>query len=30
MWSSGFSTALEAKDKLMEIIKEKLELEQEG
>lgn len=30
MWSSGFCTALEAKDKLMEIIKEKLELEQEG
>ncbi|XP_062410450.1 putative cytochrome P450 120 isoform X1 [Sardina pilchardus] len=30
LWSSGFSTALEAKDKLMEIIKEKLELEQEG
>lgn len=29
LWSSGFSTALEAKDKLMDIIKEKLEDEQE-
>ncbi|XP_030623381.1 uncharacterized protein LOC115806664 isoform X2 [Chanos chanos] len=30
MWSSGYCTALEAKDKLMKIIKEKLESREEG
>ncbi|KAG7476667.1 hypothetical protein MATL_G00085390 [Megalops atlanticus] len=30
LWSSGFCTALEAKDKLMDIIHEKLDCEQEG
>ncbi|CAJ1071223.1 uncharacterized protein LOC109986370 isoform X1 [Xyrichtys novacula] len=30
MWSSGFSTALDARDKLMEIIKDKLENEKHG
>lgn len=30
LWSSGFSTALEARDKLMEIIKDKLENDTQG
>ncbi|XP_053195737.1 putative cytochrome P450 120 isoform X1 [Scomber japonicus] len=30
MWSSGFSTAMEARDKLMEIIKDKLENDTQG
>ncbi|KAM6984673.1 putative cytochrome P450 120 [Aplochiton taeniatus] len=30
LWSSGFSTALEARDKLMDIIKDKLEHEKHG
>ncbi|KAG7498981.1 cytochrome P450 26A1 [Solea senegalensis] len=30
LWSSGFSTALEARDKLMDIIKDKLENDKEG
>ncbi|CAB1352237.1 unnamed protein product [Coregonus sp. 'balchen'] len=30
LWSSGFCTALEAKDKLMDIIKDKLECQRQG
>lgn len=30
LWSSGFSTALDARDKLMDIIKDKLENDTEG
>ncbi|XP_029939993.1 uncharacterized protein LOC115382414 [Salarias fasciatus] len=30
LWSSGFSTALEARDKLMDIIKDKLQNDREG
>lgn len=30
LWSSGFSTALEARDRLMDIIKDKLENDTEG
>ncbi|KAM9338647.1 cytochrome P450 26A1-like [Symphorus nematophorus] len=30
MWSSGFSTALDARDKLMDIIKDKLENDKQG
>ena len=30
MWSSGFSTALDARDKLMAIIKDKLENDTQG